>query len=184
VLGCDVRHFRFFLAVMPDDGLRKRIAETTRSLSLGWFIPTRPHQIHLTLRFLGQVPQEYDRAMELALTSACARHSAFSVDIEGGGLFGESAAWFGIVDDGRLAALAGDLDAELSAAGFVPRDRPFLPHITIARAGVGGLEHCDVRAIETMPHVGTLRVDEVVLVKSQMTAFGPEYEHPARARLE
>ena len=177
-----VRVFNYFFAAFPDDELRDRILERARAIEMGWFIPTRPHQVHLTLRFLGRVPAQRDQDMAHALMKACARHQPYTMEIAGGGLWGDTIAWLGAVDAGQSEALASELDQELASRGFAARSRPFAPFITIARSQ-GGTEGLDVEALKGTPPVGTFHVNEVVLVQSRMTAFGPEYEFPCRARL-
>ena len=94
--------------------------------------------LHITLRFLG--PTLEPRVADAAAAVQRAARSAGTGDvaIEGAGAFPSverpRAVWLGIGDDaGALGALVSAVEHELVAAGWPPTDRPFRPHLTIAR---------------------------------------------------
>jgi 2'-5' RNA ligase len=93
---------------------------------------------HITLAFLGEVPEESAPAVAAAVERAAASWTApFEVRLAGGGRFGRgrfTVLWVG-VEGAPLTALATAVRDELSA-GRLPYDpKPFTPHLTIARPG-------------------------------------------------
>ena len=97
-----------------------------------------PANVHLTLRFLGEISDDQAAAAAGALASACAGARAFSFALERLGAFprpgSPSVLWAGPAETPpALARLAGDLESALATSGFEPEDRPFRPHLTLAR---------------------------------------------------
>jgi len=92
-------------------------------------------QLHLTLRFIGEVdgPTASDMANALDLVDA----PGFSLEITGVGIFGPAkrprALWAGVTDDPALNHLQGKIESALVRAGLTPEPRKFHPHITLAR---------------------------------------------------
>jgi RNA 2',3'-cyclic 3'-phosphodiesterase len=128
---------RLFVAVRPPAAAVAELDDVVRRLrphgpGLTW---TTPAQWHLTLVFLADVPEERIPDLERRLGQAAARHSPARLSISGGGRFG---------DDVLFAKLAGDVDAVRRLAASVQAgtrrtgldvdDRPYRPHITLARA--------------------------------------------------
>jgi 2'-5' RNA ligase len=133
---------RLFLAVELPPELRAALAGVQarlREAESGWRW-ARPEGLHLTLRFLGEVPE--GRMPELTERFARAAASASGTEVEAAGLgtFPPRGAprvlWVGLRDLGgdALAALAASLELEAREAGFAPEARPFAPHLTLARA--------------------------------------------------
>lgn len=95
---------------------------------------TDPQDFHLTLCFLGQIPDhEVQAAHEVAERT---RGQAFPLTIAGLGLFGEAkprVAWAGILPSEPLARLQAKLDSGLRRSGLTPDARKFYPHITLGR---------------------------------------------------
>jgi 2'-5' RNA ligase len=97
-----------------------------------------PASLHLTLAFLGELDDETLAAV-IALAGEVARHAApFELALAGLGVFGPPAAprviWAGVGGETRpLLALQRRLAAALEAEGFPHEQRPFAPHLTLAR---------------------------------------------------
>ncbi len=134
---------------------------------------SRPEQLHLTLKFVGEVdnrelPQLCDR-----VRAACFELPPFSLELKGLGAFPQNkpprVLWVG-VEEGtdELRALAERLDEQLAGLGIPRETRQFTPHLTLGRVG----RNADVEqlrtAIEKLANQVTLRceVDEVVLMAS------------------
>lgn len=104
-----------------------------------------PEQLHFTLRFLGETPEkEIDRLSE-ALQSATRGLAAFELRLGKPGCFPGKGKprvlWIGVSQGSReLTTLAGLVETACVQSGFPAADRPFKPHLTIARAkgGQGG----------------------------------------------
>ncbi|WP_376796373.1 RNA 2',3'-cyclic phosphodiesterase [Thermogemmatispora sp.] len=97
-----------------------------------------PASLHVTLAFLGELNAE-QLAQAIEAGEAAARQvPPFSYRLTGLGTFGPTRAprviWMGLEDvSGHLLALQQALMRELQARGFLPEERPFSPHLTLAR---------------------------------------------------
>jgi len=95
--------------------------------------------IHLTLRFLGPTLDERLPSIEAAMRDAAAGSGPFRVSLAGAGAFPAAARprvlWLGVPEGAdALGALARRLDDGLVTAGWERDERPFRPHLTLARA--------------------------------------------------
>ncbi|MHC1697139.1 MAG: RNA 2',3'-cyclic phosphodiesterase [Geobacteraceae bacterium] len=92
-------------------------------------------QIHLTLRFIGDVDDELLKMVVASLTDIVA--APFSLAIQGVGCFppkrDPKVLWVGVDRSSALLGLQGDIEKALALNGLAPEGRPFSPHITIAR---------------------------------------------------
>jgi 2'-5' RNA ligase len=101
-------------------------------------------QLHLTLRFVGEVDARV--AEDVAAALGTVRQPPFAVAIDGVGQFGSrgraNALWAGVRPHDALAHLHRKVDQALVRAGLEPERRAYLPHITLARFGreSGGLD--------------------------------------------
>lgn len=113
------------------DGLRSALPDVRASWS-------REDNLHLTLKFLGDTPVTKVEALEQAAQRAASRVEPFEIVVGGCGAFPPKGQprvlWIGIEDpSGRLALLHRALEDECANAGFPYEERPFHPHLTIAR---------------------------------------------------
>jgi len=135
--------------------------------------------LHVTLRFLGPTAGDRIDSLGDAVRRIAARNEPFETAIAGAGAFPSSGRprtlWLGIDDgNGALANLARDLDDELARLGWERQDRPFRPHLTLARAdGVraGPASAAALRSAADGLRLSS-RVDRVVLFES-LTGGGP-----------
>ncbi len=153
-----------------------------------------PESIHLTLKFLGNVPAETMPRIVEATTRAAQPWPPFSLQIRGTGAFPNwqrpQVLWVGIEGElDRLTALHRDLESALSPLGFPPESRAFSPHLTLGRirerASSGdrrrfGQWAQSVRLEARVP----FQVDGVRLMKSQLTPGGPVYSQLASVLLK
>jgi 2'-5' RNA ligase len=136
---------RLFVAVPLPEAARSAVEEliapiaaTTGSGSrtIRW---VRLDGLHLTLRFLGPTAFGRVAAVEAAVRSAAVAQHPFRIVIHGAGAFPSPtrprALWLGL-DEGvaELSRLYDRLQDSLSEAGWTPDDRPFRPHLTLARS--------------------------------------------------
>lgn len=176
---------RAFIAVDINDAARERLAALQGVLRrsaprLKW---VDPNQIHLTLRFLGDVAESQLEAIRAELARIAGMAAPFEIHIHKTGVFPPTGpprvVWVGVKEaSGALLRLHGELDAGLFPLGFPPEDRPFRPHLTLARCkdrqAARGLwrtlnEHRGFDA-------GTTMVEQIVLYQSTLTRRGPIYE--------
>jgi 2'-5' RNA ligase len=127
---------RLFFALWPDDAARARLAEVVRdSVPAGAGRPQRPGQWHVTLEFLGDVPES--RLQDLLDIAAAAAAGASACQLE----FDRLEHWkrpqvlclVARSTPEPLVALVQSLRTGLRLRGFAPEARPFRPHVTLAR---------------------------------------------------
>lgn len=131
---------RLFTAIRLPETLRRSIGTacrsgSDRSLFSGW---THPEDYHITLQFLGDTAAATVPALNRALETAAAQTAPFRLRLTGTGTFGRPETprvfWAGV--DGELDRLSELYRAILSATGplgFRAEDRPYSPHVTLAR---------------------------------------------------
>jgi 2'-5' RNA ligase len=174
---------RLFVGLWPSqdavDDLRSMVVKLQRTVSarsdqdgpLRW---THPMKWHLTLAFLGETSQEQLPDLERRLARAAARHPALTLELTGGGRFGDRVLYTKIDGDHeRLGRLAASVNAAARRAGLSLEQRPYRPHLTLARGRPG----CDLRPLAAMldgyqgpPWTST----EIHLVRSTLAA-GPQH---------
>lgn len=146
----------------------------------------RPENMHLTLRFLGDVGEDAIQRMKAILSDACRGMTPFPISVNGTGAFPSvrrpNVIWAGVEPvEGGLATAQLAAESAARAIGLPPEDKPFRPHLTLARikdpqaaqALMTRLEH------EQGFDAGEFTVSNVSLFSSQLTPRGPIY-----ARLE
>jgi 2'-5' RNA ligase len=125
---------RLFFALWPDDRARAALAPVARRLAgEGGGRPVPAANLHLTLAFLGDVAQD---RIEAALGAASGiRGERFELVLDRTGAFRRAGVgWAGpSAVPAALVNLQAALDSALRAAGFTLEDRPFVPHLTLAR---------------------------------------------------
>jgi RNA 2',3'-cyclic 3'-phosphodiesterase len=129
---------RAFVAIDIPAEIRARIEEFLRELTripgdLRW---SRPEGLHITLKFLGEVPGERVDVVKTQL-QALPPQPPVAVRIAGSGFFPNERAprvlWLGIEAEPELARLAAVIDQSMSAVGVPKEDRAYNPHLTLAR---------------------------------------------------
>ncbi len=93
-------------------------------------------QLHLTVRFIGEVDRH--QAEDIAAALGSVRHPPFEIALSGAGSFGKrgkGALWAGVAPHDELKALHKMVDQACVRAGVDPDNRAYHPHITIARLG-------------------------------------------------
>jgi 2'-5' RNA ligase len=140
-----------------------------------------PDLIHVTLKFLGDVPDNEAVAVCRAAETAAQRHTPFDLSIEGVGHFGGRCArtlWAGTGEGSEpLAALHRDLEQALDEIGWPPEPRRFSAHLTLCRVRNPGTGFDLARSYQPWEgHVfGDTRIDTVTVYHSQLTPAGPIY---------
>ncbi|HLG00808.1 MAG TPA: RNA 2',3'-cyclic phosphodiesterase [Acidimicrobiia bacterium] len=181
---------RLFVAVRPPDdviaAVEVALAPARRSMvGPKW---TTPEQWHVTLQFLGQVPEEAVGDVAHAL-EAVSKVPPFPIRLAGGGGFPRAerarVVWLGVGPGGdRVAELAHSVNGALEPLGLLPEDRPYHPHLTLARLKVSGDVGPAIEALGTDPVGKAFVVDEVVLYESKVSRAGTRYETVATVPLE
>ena len=146
------------------------------------WVPAR--NIHLTLKFLGDVSPANMTVLMNILRAEVGRQRSFSLSIAGLGAFPTThrprVLWVGVEAPPQLSALARLVENETRKLGYSPEERPFSAHLTLGRVSQNAspLEVRQVAETLALIQVGPLgdaAVREVVLFKSVLTPQGAEY---------
>ncbi len=184
---------RTFVAVETSAAVRQRAAEliaifAATGAKVSW---VQPHNLHLTLKFLDEVPLNSIPQVSAAVQKATATCEPFELEICRAGAFPSAGRprtlWLGTGEGSEaLGKLHAALENELKPLGFPKEHRRFAAHLTIGRVrgpgpGLGELgpliqQHADFTA-------GRFPVAELIVFSSQLTPQGPIYEVLSRAAL-
>ena len=153
----------------------------------------KPDSIHLTLKFLGQVPSDQLELIVSSLKVAAAAHAVFSLEISGAGCFPNlhrpRVVWAGVLDQGhRLSAVQRAVENAIAPLGYPSEQRDFTPHLTLGRLArdVRSLDQKKIGEVVQAAEIGSLgrwEVKHVALIKSDLKPNGAEYTILARAPL-
>ena len=174
---------RLFVAVRPPDFIREFLIAAMGGISgARW---QKDEQIHLTLRFVGEVDRH--RADDVHAALGAIHHPRFEIAIQGLGMFDRrgqpETVWAGVIPHEPLKTLHNKIDASLARVGVEPEQRAYFPHITLARlkrsSGPvrGLLEQSGGLASPLFP------VDAFSLFESQLTPDGAVYTEVERYSL-
>lgn len=123
---------RLFTALEVPPEVSGKLTQLQRGLDGARWI--EPHDFHITLRFLGDIPENLADDADEALSQI--PMTPFPVEIEGLGEFGGAeprALWARVKPSEPLRVLQGRHERAMRRIGLKPETRNFLPHITIAR---------------------------------------------------
>lgn len=179
---------RLFLAVVPPPEAQAAAARAAGALrspgdGASW---VKRENLHYTLRFLGELGADGARRASEAAREAASDHAPFEAALGAFGCFPNErkarVLWIGLAEgEAPMRALASSLEAALQRRGFDRADKPFAPHLTVARVRVPGdwtAKLAGARAVEAR-----FAVDRLVLVKSTLSPSGSIYEVAAEAKL-
>jgi 2'-5' RNA ligase len=154
---------RLFVAVNFPSRLRHRIARQCRPLREAG-IPARwvePDQVHLTLKFIGEIPAGRVDVLGEALIQMAGRFRPFNLRFGPIGAFPSPrrprVVWLGVEPTPELRFIKDDLERGLAEVGVPREQRPYQPHITLGRAPRDA-EAGEFRRLEEVAR--TLRVSE------------------------
>ena len=175
---------RLFIAIRPPQDIRDLLIDAMYdSPELRW---VGDEQLHLTLRFVGEV--ERPLANDLGAALGAIHSASFTLRLDGVGRFdrrGGGALWAGVAPKAPVAALAAKVERACLSAGLAPERRAFHPHITLARWNGRSSRAADAfvaraRGLSSEPFA----VDRFILFESRLSRHGPHYEEAASYRLD
>ncbi len=150
--------------------------------------------IHLTLKFLGNIPFKQVTAVTGVIEEATQGISPFHLEISGLGAFPNlkqpRVLWVGIGGEiDKLSRLQQNIDSVLARLGFAPEGRPFTPHLTLARirqvASSGERKSFGELVVSTsFENKYYIAVDAISLMRSQLTPAGAIYTCLAMVKLQ
>lgn len=167
---------RLFTALSLPDELRPRLAALGSGIDGARWV--EPENLHITLRFIGEVSEPVAEDVASALDTVSG--PASDVCLNGAGQFASRgrarAVWVGVEKSPGLSALHGKIDQALIRAGLPPEGRKYIPHVTIGRLKdarpnrvLGWLEANG--AFFAPP----FKAGEFVLYESRLGRHGPSY---------
>ena len=182
---------RVFVAIDIDEEVRNRIVATQGQLeATGADVKlVEPPNIHVTMKFLGEVPEKKVGEITEALKRAIAGTSKFDIGVKGMGVFPNlnyvRVVWAG-VEEGKeeLVELQRKIEMELQKIGF-RLERDFVAHLTIARVRTAKQKDRLAGFIKEMSgtEFGVSRALAVELKQSMLTPKGPIYSTLTKVEL-
>jgi 2'-5' RNA ligase len=184
---------RIFVAIELDTPLRKALAQVQMDLRnrlqkaigpdvrIQW---VKPESVHLTLKFLGDIPEERVPEIVAALARVTDAHARCTVDVGGLGAFPDTRVprvlWVGLSGQVEgVTRLAAAVERALVELGFVSEPKPFNPHLTLARIKERSRDIGRALAVDCMLEraapIGTVMVNAIALMKSELKPSGAVY---------
>jgi len=140
-----------------------------------------PGNLHLTLRFIGEIAEDMAVDVDEALTRLRSRR--FALQLAGTGVFGGDRPrnlWVGVERNPDLVALRDRIEQALTRAGLPPEPRKFAPHVTLARLQNPPLDKvAEYLAAHASFRAEPLPVETFSLIASYQTKSGSVYEDQA-----
>ena len=176
------RFMRTFVALDIDENAKQKIAAfmaKAAALQTKGIKFVEDHNLHITIKFIGDVPDQRVSALISSLGEIAVE--PFEICIKGSGGFplkdrNPRVLWIGVEKNESLLQLFDGVDRKLICAG-IPRDqKPFFPHLTIARTKAE-IENDLFDFIQSSKGkaFGMFKVKEFYLYKSELTGNGPVY---------
>ena len=187
---------RAFVAVeLPSDvkAALARLVEVLGEAGIPGLRPVRPEGIHLTLKFLGDVPSNRVGHISDVLARVCREHGPLTLKLGCAGVFSTGGSprvlWVGV--EGEIEYLRNlqlQVEASLVPLGFTAERREFSPHLTVARVRDGTPSRDRRRAADLLlaawaPPDPVVPVNELTLMRSTLLPGGAVYDRLASAPL-
>jgi 2'-5' RNA ligase len=170
---------RCFVAVDLPEEMRDEIGRLQSQIATNGLRLVQPKLVHITIKFLGDVPEEKVERVTDALQKV--KIAPFPAHVAGMGTFpgrDVRVVWLGL--EGNFVELFQSVESTLNTIGFEREARGFSPHVTLGRVGRPGLEtNRELRpkiAANSGVDLGSFTVDRFYLKKSTLTRGGPIYE--------
>jgi RNA 2',3'-cyclic 3'-phosphodiesterase len=179
---------RAFIAIELSPEIYTRLDEVENQLQqrlnagvIRW-VPA--HNIHLTLKFLGDVSLANLEVLKKILESEAGKHTTFEISVGELGAFPSArrprVIWVGVQAPQDLSALQHGIETEMAGLGYAPEDREFSPHLTLGRVSRNASSQelkkiGDVLATNKVGYLGATRVANVNLFRSDLKPGGAVY---------
>lgn len=163
------------------DELFAQLQGQTQDMPVRW-VPVE--NIHLTLKFLGNVSPANIEVMKKILQAEASRHEEFEVSVGELGAFPSTrrprVVWVKVQAPPELDALQRGIEDETSRLGYTREDRAFKPHLTLGRvsrnASAEKVSHfSEVLESQKVGYIGAMCVRSIHLYRSDLKPTGAEY---------
>jgi len=181
--AADQPRLRSFVAITLADPARTAVVEYLEHLraTIGGVTWTRAENLHLTLKFLGDVAVSRMPALTDRIRAAAAAQRPFAMRVIGVGAFPNlarpRALWVGVTSP-ALGALVHAVETACEAGGFEPERRPLHPHVTLGRIRAPsrrGASDLALLAADGSREFGVATVESVVLFRSELRSSGARH---------
>jgi len=168
---------RLFIALSLPDDVRDRLSALAGGVPGARWVP--PENLHLTLRFLGEVDNGLARDLDDALHQVDL--APFDLTLTGLGVFTEgkrtiTTLWAGVEPNEALMRLQGKVDQAAVRAGLPPERRKFKPHVTLARGRIeNGPKLEQFLTGHALLRLGPIQIDSFTLYSSHLQPAGALY---------
>lgn len=174
---------RLFVAIRPPAVIRELLLDLMEGIAgARW---QDEDQLHLTLRFIGEVDRHAAEDVHAVLGSL--RHPPFDLALSGLGMFDRrgvpTTLWASVAPAEPVRALHNKIDQAMARVGLEPERRAFHPHVTLARLGRGAGAVDAFLAKSGGVTSSPFHVDSIGLFESRLTPDGAQYEELERYRL-
>jgi 2'-5' RNA ligase len=178
---------RCFIAIDIGEEIRRALSGLQRQLREGVDVKrgdinwVNPDNIHLTLKFLGEIKDEKAAEICNIVKDVAGRHKSFELDIESVGHFGgknPKVLWVGTgKGQEELLELQKDIEESLALAGWPEETREFSGHLTLCRIRnpKAGMKLAQASEDYKDFKLGTMQADSVSVYQSELTPAGPVY---------
>jgi len=183
---------RAFIAIEINDEVRKRLVEIQEKIDRMKSAKIKfvePENLHITLKFLGEITEEQAEDIKRILESIAKNHKKHEVNAKGIGVFPSynyvRVIWAGVESDGEIRKIVEEIDNAFFKLGF-KREKNFVSHITIGRVKFVKDKVGLMLALKELSNeeFGKFKVEAIELKKSTLTPKGPIYETLARFELQ
>jgi len=179
---------RAFIALEMPEPIRRNLADICERLKrelsdvpLRW-VPIQ--NMHLTLKFLGDVRPDQVEKITLVIGRLCSHYSPFEISVDKLGVFPNKqrarVLWVGIDSQISLNKLVDAFEMDLSELGFAGESRSYSPHLTLARVR-GHARPVDLQKINelvsstSIPRSASALANKIVLFRSELNPSGSVY---------
>lgn len=179
---------RAFIAIDLPSDLQDRLGVLSYELKQRLLkVPIRwvqPENIHLTLKFLGDVSVANLELLKNILATEVVDHKPFEISVGGVGVFPNlrrpRVIWTGVEAPSVLEAIRRGIEMETSKLGYASESRPFSPHLTLGRVARNAEadHYAQLREVIKNSRVGFLgvaRIEAVHLFRSDLRPGGAVY---------
>lgn len=179
---------RSFIAIELPPELKLALSQLQEKLKSASNAPVKwvdPGNIHVTLKFLGDISPEMTGEITSVLKDAVQGTPPFDIEVNGLGVFPNmkrvQILWVGLAGElEKLKQLQKRIEAGLTPLGFQPETRPFTPHLTLARVRDYARPDDRLTLGDLITKINfeqkyKINVNAILLIKSQLTREGPIY---------
>ena len=189
-------HIRAFIALnLPQpiqDSIEKESFRLQKILGQEILRWTPIQNMHLTLKFLGNIPINHIDFLKQILTQIADSHSAFDLQIGGHGSFPSlklpRVIWLGVQSSAGLMSVQKNVEEAVTKLGYEKEARAFSPHLTLGRVKQN-IPQSDLQKIRTalqmfqLGKIDSARVDSIHLYQSELHSEGSVYTKLFSAKL-